>query len=76
MAEFPFTDKVVCIGLSALIINLAVSALLTVVFRAVKAPAGLDHTHPDDYYSDAPGAALLKAGEYLGEEAAPGPRPS
>ena len=67
--EFPFTDKVVYIGLTALVINVLVSVALTLVFRALKTPAGADDTEPDDYYSDAPGVALPLPGEYLGEDA-------
>jgi SSS family solute:Na+ symporter len=33
----------------ALVLNLIVSAALTVVLRLVNAPAGSDETHPDDY---------------------------
>jgi len=74
--EFPFTDKVVYIGLSALVINLVISVALTLVFRALKTPAGGDATQPDDYYSDAPGVALPAAGQYLGDDATADPRPT
>jgi SSS family solute:Na+ symporter len=74
LAEFPFTDRMVYIGLTALLLNVIVSVGLTFVLRALRAPAGTDETEPDDYYSDAPGAALPEAGEYLGETSAPEPR--
>ena len=74
--EFPFTDKVVYIGLSALVINLVISVALSLVFRALKTPAGGDATQPDDYCSDAPGGALPAAGQYLGDDATADPRPT
>ena len=78
LSEFPFTDKMVYIGLTALVLNVLVSVALTFVFRALQAPAGTDDTGPDDYYSDA-GAALPAAGEFIGEDASSDPdsvRPS
>ena len=57
LAEFPFTDTMVYIGLTAFVLNVLVSVLATVVLKAMKAPEGTDDTVPDDYYSDAPGLA-------------------
>jgi SSS family solute:Na+ symporter len=54
LAEFPFTSTKVYIAATALIINVLVTVVLTLVLRAVRAPAGTDATSPDDYYSDAP----------------------
>jgi SSS family solute:Na+ symporter len=76
LAEFPFTNTTVYIGLTALVLNLLVAALLTVLLRALNAPAGADETVDDDYYSDAPGAAIPEAGEFLGDDAAATPRPT
>lgn len=42
----------VYIGLSAFIVNLAVSVILTLVFRAVRIPAGTDETLPHDYKAE------------------------
>ena len=54
------------IGLSAIILNIAVSAVLTLVFRAARVPAGTDETLPHQYTADpvdtpapAPAAAVL-----------------
>jgi SSS family solute:Na+ symporter len=54
------------IGLTAIILNLAVSAVLTLVLRAARVPAGADETLPRQYTADpvdtpapAPAAAVL-----------------
>lgn len=54
------------IGLTAVILNIAVSAVLTLVLRATKVPAGTDETLPRQYTADpvdtptpAPAAAVL-----------------
>jgi SSS family solute:Na+ symporter len=54
------------IGLTANILNIAVSAVLTLVLRAARAPAGTDETQPRQYTADpvdtptpAPAAAVL-----------------
>ena len=72
LAEFPFTDTKVYIALTALLINLIVAIVLTLILRAAKAPSGTDRTVPEDYYADS-GVALPKAGQYLGEEEAAEP---
>jgi solute:Na+ symporter, SSS family len=53
IADFPFTSTKVYIAASALVINLVVAVVLTFVFRAIKAPAGVDETESTDYHSDA-----------------------
>jgi SSS family solute:Na+ symporter len=63
LANFPFTDTKVYIAATALLINLIVAVVVTLVLRAVKAPAGTDDTQPGDYYSDAPDAKVLEAAE-------------
>ena len=40
------------IAVSALVLNLLVAAVLTLIFRAAKLPEGVDQTDPDDYYAD------------------------
>jgi SSS family solute:Na+ symporter len=55
----------VYIGLSALIINLVVAVVLTVVFKAVRVPEGADETLPHEYRSDpeqAPAATAAGVG--------------
>ena len=41
------------IGLTAFVLNVAVAVVLTLVLNAVKAPAGVDETTPDDYLAEA-----------------------
>ncbi len=52
LAAFPFTDTRVYIALSALVLNIVVTVLLTLVLRAMKAPEGVDATTYEDYYSE------------------------
>jgi SSS family solute:Na+ symporter len=52
LATFPFTHAKVYIAASALVINIVVAVLLTLVLRALKASDGADATVPDDYYSE------------------------
>jgi len=52
LATFPFTHTKVYIALSALVLNIVVAVVLTAVLRAVKAPAGVDHTVDEDYYTE------------------------
>ncbi|HEU5392388.1 MAG TPA: sodium:solute symporter [Streptosporangiaceae bacterium] len=40
------------IGLSAIIVNLAVAVVLTLIFKAVRVPEGTDETSPDQYKAD------------------------
>ena len=47
------TDNLIYFGLTALVLNLLVSAILTVVFRAVGISAGVDDTRPGDYHAEA-----------------------
>ncbi len=47
------TDNLIYFGLTALVLNLLISAILTVVFNAVGVSAGVDDTRPGDYHSDA-----------------------
>ena len=56
---FPGTETKVYFGFTALLLNLVVTVVLTVVFRALNVPDGIDQTHPDDYRADAgdPGVA-------------------
>jgi solute:Na+ symporter, SSS family len=50
--EFPFTDTLVYIGFTALLLNLVVTGVLTAVLRAMKVDEGVDQTRPEDYAAD------------------------
>ena len=49
----PGIGQIGYIGMTAFVLNAAVSIVLTLVLRAVKAPAGIDETVPGDYTADA-----------------------
>jgi SSS family solute:Na+ symporter len=53
LADFPFTDTKVYIAVSAIVINLVVSVVLTVLFRMARVPAGGDATARADYDTEA-----------------------
>src|SRR5882757_1871117 len=53
LANIPFTEKQAYIGLTAVVINLVVVIVATVVLRALKVADGKDSTHPTDYLADA-----------------------
>ena len=44
----------VYIGLSAIILNLAVSVILTLILKAARVPGGTDETLPHEYKADPP----------------------
>ena len=48
----PMWGHVIYIGFAALVLNLVVSAVLTLIFNATKLPAGTDETHPSHYTYD------------------------
>ena len=50
-------NHTIYIGLTGLVINLAISAVLTLVFRAIKLPGGSDETRPEHYVADPEAAA-------------------
>ncbi|MEU4781543.1 monocarboxylate uptake permease MctP [Micromonospora sp. NPDC023633] len=53
LADFGFdTPKTIYVGIVAVLVNLAVAALLTVVLRAAKVRDGGDGTTSDDYFAD------------------------
>lgn len=52
LVVFPGTETKVYIALIAFLANLLVAVVLTVVLRAAKVDAGVDHTHADDYTAD------------------------
>ena len=63
IAYFPFTHQKVYIAVTALLLNVIVAAVLTVVLRAIKAPAGVDETSADQYHADAPDPRVLATAE-------------
>lgn len=52
LANIPFTDTQAYIALTAFGLNLIVVVVLTLVFRALKVPDGVDSTHASDYRAD------------------------
>jgi len=67
VAAIPFTHTTAYIGLSAVVINLVVTAVLTLLVRAVWAPSeGRDETEAVDYVTDA-----APAPEHAGQTGAP-----
>lgn len=53
LADFGFdTKKTIYVGIVAVLVNLAVAAIVTLVLRAAKVPEGADGTTSDDYFAD------------------------
>ncbi|WP_369146423.1 monocarboxylate uptake permease MctP [Streptomyces sp. R44] len=52
-AEIPGIGEIGYIGLTAFVLNVVVTVVLTFVLKAVKAPEGVDETSPEDYTADA-----------------------
>jgi solute:Na+ symporter, SSS family len=74
LAIFPWTDTKVYIAVTALLVNVVVAVVFTVILRALRAPDGADETIPDDYYSDSvePEASLVDS--YAGADSYEGAR--
>ena len=51
--EIPGIGEIGYIGLTAFVLNVVVTVVLTFVLRALKAPDGIDETTPEDYTADA-----------------------
>src|SRR5919112_2968046 len=70
LAEVPLTDTRGYIALTALVINLLVVAIATLVLRALNADPGRDHTRPSDYTADAgdPGVEDIPLEDVAGQE--------
>jgi solute:Na+ symporter, SSS family len=66
----PVFGHVTYIAIAALVINLVVSVVLTVVFRAVKLPAGADETQPAQYEADPEKAPAVVVPAGAGKSAA------
>jgi solute:Na+ symporter, SSS family len=70
LATFPFTHTKVYIAASALVLNIVVAVVLTVVLRAAKVPDGTDDIIDEDFYSDSE-IGLIEAGITPEEQSAP-----
>ncbi|MFF3602210.1 monocarboxylate uptake permease MctP [Streptomyces sp. NPDC002463] len=57
-AEIPGIGEIGYIGLTAFVLNVLVTVVLTFVLKAVKAPEGVDETSPEDYTADAGDAGV------------------
>ncbi|MEU6444300.1 monocarboxylate uptake permease MctP [Streptomyces sp. NPDC047046] len=51
--EIPGLGEIGYIGMTAIVLNIVVTVVLTFVLRAFKAPDGVDETQPSDYVADA-----------------------
>jgi SSS family solute:Na+ symporter len=63
LGDFPFTHTKVYIAGTALLINVVIAVLFTLILRAVKAPGGADETEPGDYYADIPSPEVVATAE-------------
>ncbi|MGC4764409.1 monocarboxylate uptake permease MctP [Micromonospora sp. DT46] len=73
LADFGFdTPKTIYVGIVAVLVNLGVAALLTVVLRAAKVRDGGDGTTSDDYFADE-GDPRVVPGPNRDADAAPEP---
>ena len=52
LSPFPFTDTLIYTGFTAILLNLIVAVVLTVILRALKVDPGADQTSPADYHAD------------------------
>ncbi|MER6156034.1 sodium:solute symporter family protein [Streptomyces sp. NPDC001868] len=57
-AEIPGIGEIGYIGLTAFVLNVVVTVVLTFVLRAANAPDGIDETRPEDYTADAGDAGV------------------
>ena len=55
------TPKTIYVGFVAVLVNLLVAVLVTLILRAMKTPDGVDGTEPDDYFADEGDPRLEKA---------------
>jgi SSS family solute:Na+ symporter len=62
LKDFGFdTPKTIYVGFVAVLVNLVVAVIVTLILRAAKTPAGIDGTAPDDYFADEDDPRLDKA---------------
>ncbi|MCL6672848.1 MULTISPECIES: monocarboxylate uptake permease MctP [Streptomyces] len=57
-AEIPGIGEMGYIGLTAFVLNVVVTVVLTFALKALKAPDGVDETRPEDYTADAGDAGV------------------
>ncbi|GAA3840180.1 sodium:solute symporter family protein [Streptomyces coacervatus] len=74
-AAIPGIGETGYIGLTAFVLNVAVTVVLTCVLKAAKAPEGIDVTSPGDYTAD-PAEAGTKEAPTLRPGTSPAPNPS
>lgn len=73
LEKFGFdTQKTIYVGIVAVLVNLAVAALLTLILRAGKVADGVDGTTSDDYFADE-GDPRVTPGPARDADAAPEP---
>lgn len=72
LANIPFTDTMVYIGLTAFGINLIITIALTLLLRALKVADGADSTDPSDYLADVGDPGVKDLPELL-DEGGPSP---
>jgi solute:Na+ symporter, SSS family len=48
----PILGQVIYIAIAAFVLNLVITIVLTLIFRALKLPAGADETQPAHYTAD------------------------
>jgi solute:Na+ symporter, SSS family len=74
LAEIPLTDTRGYIALTALVLNLLVAVLVTLLLRAIHTDPGHDHTSPSDYTADAgdPGVEDIPLEDVAGQEVGKG----
>jgi SSS family solute:Na+ symporter len=61
----------VYIALTAFVINVLLAVVLTLVFRALRLPAGTDQTVTDDYLADAGDVAVAELAGLVDEKTPP-----
>jgi SSS family solute:Na+ symporter len=62
LKDFGFdTAKTIYVGFVAVLVNLLVAVIVTLILRAAKTPEGVDGTAPDDYFADEGDPRLEKA---------------
>ncbi len=62
LADFGFdTKRTIYVGFIAVLVNLLVAVVATLILRAMKTPQGVDGTRPDDYFADEGDPRLEKA---------------
>ena len=52
LAAVPVWGQLGYIAVTAFVLNVVVAAIMTLILRAAKAPAGVDSTQPADYFAD------------------------